>query len=59
MCMYSVTDGKHGLRPCERALGIDEPALLSERGEERRKCLGVCQMCMDTEGIGAAPREPR
>jgi hypothetical protein len=41
--------GEDRLRTCERALGVDEPALLSERGEERRERLGVCQMRMGGE----------
>ena len=36
--------GEHGLRARERALGVDEPALLAERGEERRERLGIGQM---------------
>jgi hypothetical protein len=38
--------GEHGLRARERALGVDEPALLAERGEERRERLGIGQMRM-------------
>ena len=36
--------GEHGLRARERALGVDEPALLAERGEQRRERLGIGQM---------------
>ncbi len=36
--------GEHGLWTRERALGVDEPALLAERGEERRERLGIGQM---------------
>ena len=36
--------GEHGLRARERALGVDEPALLAERGQERRERLGIGQM---------------
>ncbi len=38
--------GEHGLRARERALGVDEPALLPERSEERRERLGIGQMRM-------------
>src|SRR5216684_1050871 len=36
--------GEHGLRTRERALGVDEPALLLERGEECREHLRVGEM---------------
>src|SRR5712691_8072477 len=36
--------GEHGLWTRERALGVDEPALLAERGEERCERLGIGQM---------------
>ena len=36
--------GEHGLRARERALGLDEPALVAERGQERRERLGIGQM---------------
>src|SRR5882672_11700840 len=38
--------GEHGLWTRERVLGVDEPALLAERGEERRERLGIGQMRM-------------
>src|ERR1700730_477978 len=48
--------GEHGLWAGEWTLGIDEPARLSERGEERRKRLGVCQMCIGAEELQLARR---
>jgi hypothetical protein len=41
--------GEDGLWPCERALGVDEPALLPERGEECRKrlCVGEMRLCSE------------
>src|ERR1700686_4552164 len=36
--------GEHGLRARERALGVDEPALFAERGEERRERLRIDKM---------------
>ncbi len=43
--------GEHRLGAGERALGIDEPALLSERGKERCERLGIYQMCMGAENF--------
>jgi hypothetical protein len=37
------------------ALGIDELALLSERGEERCECLGIFKMRMGAEQLQLAP----
>jgi hypothetical protein len=48
-----------GLGPCKRALGIDEPAFLSERSEERRECLGIRQMRMGAEELQLTRRVSR
>jgi hypothetical protein len=38
--------GEHGPPGPERALGVDEPALLAEWSEERRERFGIGQMRM-------------
>jgi putative transposase len=43
----------------ERTLGVDEPALVPERGEERCERLGVCQMRMDAEELQLTRRISR
>src|ERR1700757_370603 len=51
--------GEHGLGASERALGIDEPALLSERGKKRCESLGVREMRMDAEELQLTCRVSR
>src|SRR6516164_436240 len=48
--------GEHGLGTGERALGIDEPAGLSERGEERGECFGSGEMRAGAEELQLARR---
>jgi len=46
--------GEHGLRARERALGVDEPAPLAERGEECRERLRIDEMRVWAEEPQAA-----
>src|SRR5271167_36349 len=46
--------GEHGLRARERTLGVDEPALLAERGEECRERLRIDKMRVCAEELQAA-----
>ena len=48
--------GEHGLGAGERALGIDEPARLSERGEERSERSGRGEMRVGAEELQLARR---
>ena len=48
--------GEHRLGAGERAFGIDEPAGLSERGEERGECFGSGEMRMGAKELQLARR---
>ena len=48
--------GEHRLGAGQRTFGIDEPAGLSERGEERRECFGSGEMCVGAEELQLARR---